>query len=99
MREDPVLIEIYVNQSYEIYDELDFDIPVGTNGDCYDRYLIRVQEMRQSIRIINQCLNKIPEGPIKADNTKISAPSKTHMKQSMEALIHHFKYFTEGFCC
>ncbi len=97
MRGSGINWDLRKNQSYEIYDELEFDIPVGTNGDCYDRYLIRVQEMRQSIRIINQCLNKIPEGPIKVDNTKISAPSKTHMKQSMEALIHHFKYFTEGF--
>ena len=84
-------------QPYEVYDSLDFDIPVGTNGDCYDRYLVRVNEMRQSIRIINQCLNKIPEGPIKVDNNKISVPSKLYMKQSMESLIHHFKLYTEGF--
>ena len=84
-------------QPYEVYDSLDFDIPVGTNGDCYDRYLVRVNEMRQSIRIINQCLNKMTEGPVKIDNNKISVPSKLYMKQSMESLIHHFKLYTEGF--
>jgi NADH dehydrogenase (ubiquinone) Fe-S protein 2 len=84
-------------QPYEVYDRVDFDIPVGTNGDCYDRYLIRVNEMRQSARIIQQCLNDIPEGPIKVDNNKISTPSKLYMKQSMESLIHHFKLYTEGF--
>lgn len=84
-------------QPYEVYDRIDFDIPVGSNGDCYDRYLIRVNEMRQSARIINQCLNDMPEGPIKIDNNKISVPSKLYMKQSMESLIHHFKLYTEGF--
>jgi len=84
-------------QPYEIYDSLDFDIPVGTNGDCFDRYLIRINEMRQSIRIINQCLNNIPNGPIKVDNNKISTPSKLYIKQSMESIIHHFKLYTEGF--
>ena len=84
-------------QPYEVYDRMEFDIPVGTNGDCYDRYLIRVNEMRQSVRIINQCLNDMPEGAIKVDNNKISVPSKLYMKQSMESLIHHFKLYTEGF--
>jgi NADH dehydrogenase (ubiquinone) Fe-S protein 2 len=84
-------------QPYEIYDSLDFDIPVGSNGDCFDRYLIRINEMRQSIRIINQCLNNIPNGPIKVDNNKISTPSKLYIKQSMESIIHHFKLYTEGF--
>lgn len=84
-------------QPYEVYESMDFDIPVGTNGDCYDRYLIRVNEMRQSIRIINQCLNKMPAGPIKVDNNKISTPSKLALKSSMESLIHHFKLYTEGF--
>jgi len=84
-------------QPYEVYDSLDFDIPIGTNGDCYDRYLIRINEMRQSINIINQCLNNMPLGPIKVDNNKISTPSKLYMKQSMESLIHHFKLYTEGF--
>jgi NADH dehydrogenase (ubiquinone) Fe-S protein 2 len=83
-------------QPYEVYDELEFDIPVGTNGDCYDRYLIRMQEMRESLRIINQCLNNIPEGPIKGNDFKVSPPNRFQMKNSMEALIHHFKYFSQG---
>jgi NADH dehydrogenase (ubiquinone) Fe-S protein 2 len=85
------------SQPYDIYSELDFEIPVGTNGDCYDRYLIRVREMRESLNIVNQCLNKIPEGAVKVDNFKISVPSKSNIKQSMESLIHHFKLFTEGY--
>nr|QPN54037.1 NADH dehydrogenase subunit 7 [Phytophthora chlamydospora] len=83
-------------QPYEVYDQLEFDIPVGTNGDCYDRYLIRIEEMRQSIRIILQVLNKIPEGPIKLDDKKITNPNRTQMKNSMESLIHHFKYYSEN---
>nr|YP_009476665.1 NADH dehydrogenase subunit 7 [Storeatula sp. CCMP1868]AVM81158.1 NADH dehydrogenase subunit 7 [Storeatula sp. CCMP1868] len=82
---------------YEIYDKLSFDIPIGRNGDSYDRYCIRVEEMRQSLNIIVQCLNKIPEGPFKINNMKISPPNRTEMKKSMEGLIHHFKYFSEGF--
>jgi len=84
------------SQPYEIYSELDFDIPIGKNGDCYDRYLVRVEEMRQSIKIINQVIEKIPEGPVKSNDRKISPPSRAEMKTSMEALIHHFKLFTEG---
>nr|YP_001165352.1 NADH dehydrogenase subunit 7 [Phytophthora ramorum]ABG54103.1 NADH dehydrogenase subunit 7 [Phytophthora ramorum]ACD46620.1 NADH dehydrogenase subunit 7 [Phytophthora ramorum] len=83
-------------QPYEIYDQLDFDIPVGTNGDCYDRYLIRIEEMRQSIRIILQVLNKIPNGPIKLDDKKITNPNRIQIKNSMESLIHHFKYYSEN---
>ena len=85
------------SQPYDVYDRMDFDIPVGTRGDCYDRYLIRVEEMRQSLRIISQCLNQIPDGPFKTDDYKLSPPSRTEMKESMEALIHHFKLYTEGF--
>ena len=85
------------NQPYEIYSNLDFSIPVGSSGDCYDRYLLRVEEMRQSLYIISQCLNIIKEGPIKSDDYKISPPSRSEMKNSMEAVIHHFKYYTEGF--
>lgn len=84
-------------QPYEIYEALDFDIPVGTNGDCYDRYCIRINEMRESIRIIIQCLNKLPDGLIKVDDTKIVPPSRIDMKESMESLIHHFKFYTENF--
>jgi NADH:ubiquinone oxidoreductase subunit D len=74
-----------------------FEIPTGLRGDCYDRYLIRVEEMRQSLRIICQCINQIPNGPIKLDDRKISPPSRNQMKQSMESLIHHFKLHTDGF--
>nr|YP_010394313.1 NADH dehydrogenase subunit 7 [Phytophthora fragariae]DAZ88321.1 TPA_asm: NADH dehydrogenase subunit 7 [Phytophthora fragariae] len=83
-------------QPYEIYDQLEFDIPVGTNGDCYDRYLIRIEEMRQSVRIILQVLNKIPTGLIKLDDKKITNPNRTQIKNSMESLIHHFKYYSEN---
>lgn len=85
------------SQPYEIYDQLDFDIPVGKNGDCYDRYLIRIHEMRQSLRIVQQCVEKIPEGPVLNDNKKITPPNRKDLKNSMEALIHHFKLYTEGF--
>jgi len=84
-------------QPYDAYDKVEFDVPIGTHGDCYDRYLIRVEEMRQSLRIIHQCLNMMPEGEIKVDDNKISPPSRAEMKDSMESLIHHFKLFTEGF--
>lgn len=85
------------HQPYEIYNILDFNIPIGSNGDCYDRYLIRVEEMRQSVKIINQAINLIDEGPIKAKNTKLTPPSRLEMKTTMEAMIHHFKFYTEGF--
>jgi NADH dehydrogenase (ubiquinone) Fe-S protein 2 len=83
-------------QPYDNYDKIDFNVPVGTNGDCYDRYLVRIGEMRESLVIINQCLNKIPEGPIKLEDHKITQPPRAHIKQSMEALISHFKLYTEG---
>lgn len=82
---------------YDVYDQISFDVPVGKKGDCYDRYLIRIEEMRQSVRIILQCLNQLPNGMIKADDRKITPPSRAQMKQSMESLIHHFKLYTEGF--
>jgi NADH dehydrogenase (ubiquinone) Fe-S protein 2 len=84
------------NQPYEIYSEIDFSIPVGNNGDCYDRYLIRVEEMRQSLKIIKQCLNLIDTGSIKSSNYKFIPPSRNEIKTSMESIIHHFKIFTEG---
>ena len=84
-------------QPYEMYDELDFKIPVGRNGDCYDRYLMRIAEMRESAAIISQCLAKMKPGPVKVQDNKISPPSRAEMKRSMEALIHHFKLFTEGY--
>jgi len=85
------------NQSYEVYDEMDFTIPVGVKGDCFDRYLIRLAEIRESLSIIHQCINKIPYGPVKVSDFKCSPPSRDKMKNDMEALIHHFKYFSEGF--
>ncbi|MEE8220247.1 MAG: NADH-quinone oxidoreductase subunit D, partial [Woeseiaceae bacterium] len=87
-------------QPYEVYDQLDFDIPVGTNGDCYDRYLVRVEEMRQSNRIVKQCVDWLREnpGPVVLEDRKIVAPTRVEMKDDMESLIHHFKLFTEGYC-
>jgi NADH dehydrogenase (ubiquinone) Fe-S protein 2 len=82
-------------QPYEIYSNLKFSVQVGNNGDCYDRYLIRINEMRQSLLIIYQCLNQIPNGTVKS-NMKIAQPSRSEMKSSMEAIIHHFKFYTEG---
>ncbi len=82
---------------YDAYADMDFDIPVGKNGDCYTRYLIRVEEMRQSIGIIRQAIENMPDGPVKTDDRKIAPPSRAEMKRSMEALIHHFKLYTEGY--
>jgi NADH dehydrogenase (ubiquinone) Fe-S protein 2 len=84
-------------QPYDAYSQFDFEVPVGTHGDCYDRYLIRIEEMRQSIRIIMECLNRMPGGIIKSDDRKITPPARAQMKQSMESLIHHFKLYTEGY--
>jgi len=88
-------------QPYECYAEMDFDIPIGKNGDCFDRYLIRMEEMRQSVRIMRQCIAKLRaadgQGPVVVDDHKISPPRRGEMKRSMEALIHHFKLYTEGF--
>ena len=84
-------------QPYDVYDEMDFDIPIGKNGDCYDRYLIRVEEMRQSVRIIRQCIENMPDGAVMTEDGKLAPPSRGEMKRSMEALIHHFKLYTEGF--
>lgn len=85
------------SQPYDVYDRMDFDVPVGTRGDCYDRFMVRVEEVRQSARIIRQCLQQMPEGPIASDDRKVVPPKRGEMKQSMEALIHHFKLYTEGF--
>jgi NADH dehydrogenase (ubiquinone) Fe-S protein 2 len=82
---------------YEVYSQLDFSVPVGTNGDCYDRYLIRIEEMRQSLKIIKQVLDLMPAGIIKTDDKKFTPPSRAFMKHSMESLIHHFKLYSEGF--
>ena len=97
MRGSGIPWDLRKSQPYECYDQLDFKIPIGKNGDCYDRYLCRIDEMRESVKIINQCLVNIPKGPIKTLDGKISFPPKKEIKESMEALIHHFKLFTEGF--
>jgi len=85
------------SQPYDCYNQIDFKIPVGKNGDCYDRYLCRVEEMKESVKIISQCLSQMPKGLIKVFDSKISPPPKKELKESMEALIHHFKLFTEGY--
>lgn len=85
------------SQPYDVYEELDFDIPVGKTGDCYARYLVRMAEMYQSIKIMKQCLEKMPAGNIKMNDYKVSPPPRAEMKSSMEALIHHFKLYTEGY--
>ena len=97
LRASNVAWDLRKAQPYDAYADMDFDIPVGKNGDCYDRYLVRMAEMRQSIRIIHQCLDKMPDGPVKVENHKITPPRRAEMKQSMEALIHHFKLYTEGY--
>ncbi len=85
------------SQPYDVYDRMDFDIPVGKNGDCFDRYMVRMEEMRQSVRIMRQCLAEMPAGPVKTADRKVAPPPRAEMKRSMEALIHHFKLYTEGY--
>jgi NADH-quinone oxidoreductase subunit D len=84
-------------QPYEAYSEMDFDIPVGVHSDCYDRYILRLEEIRQSLRIIRQCLEKMPSGPVSSTDPKITPPKRADMKRSMESLINHFKLYTEGY--
>jgi NADH-quinone oxidoreductase subunit D len=97
LRASNIAWDLRRNQPYEVYNKMDFLIPVGKNGDCYDRYLVRMEEMRQSVRIIKQCLEQMPEGLVKVKNYKITTPPRAEMKTSMEALIHHFKLYTEGY--
>ena len=97
LRGSGIAWDLRKSQPYDVYEDMDFDIPIGKNGDCYDRYLVRVEEIRQSLRIITQCLDEIPNGEVMIENHKISPPRRAEMKQSMEALIHHFKLFTEGY--
>jgi NADH-quinone oxidoreductase subunit D len=85
------------SQPYDVYDRMEFDVPVGTRGDCYDRYLVRMLEIRESLKIIDQCLKQMKPGPIKLMDNKIAPPQRGEMKRSMEALIHHFKLYTEGY--
>jgi len=98
LRGSGVVWDLRKTQPYDVYDRLDFDIPVGKNGDCYDRYLVRMEEMRQSNRIIKQCVDwlRANPGPVITENHKVAAPAREEMKTSMEALIHHFKLFSEG---
>jgi NADH-quinone oxidoreductase subunit D len=100
LRGSGVAWDLRRKQPYEVYDQLDFDIPIGKEGDCYDRYLVRIEEMRQSNRIIKQCVDwlRANPGPVILQNTKVAPPKRDVMKNDMEALIHHFKLFTEGYC-
>ncbi|MBM3569167.1 MAG: NADH-quinone oxidoreductase subunit D [Alphaproteobacteria bacterium] len=97
LRGSGVAWDLRKSQPYDVYEAMDFDIPVGKNGDCYDRYLCRMDEMRQSVRIMRQCLNQMPEGPVAARDPKAVPPKRGEMKRSMESLINHFKLYTEGF--
>ena len=97
LRASGVAWDLRKSQPYDVYEKMDFDIPIGKNGDCYDRYLIRMYEMRESLKINHQSEKEIPPGPISTDNNKVTPPSREEMKNSMEALIHHFKLYTEGY--
>ncbi len=97
LRGSGVAWDLRRSQPYEVYSEIDFNIAIGKNGDCYDRYLVRMEEMRQSLRIIKQCIAKLPKGEVMVNDPKFAPPRRGNMKQSMEALIHHFKLFTEGY--
>ena len=97
MRGSGIPWDLRKSQPYECYSDFDFKIPIGKNGDCYDRYLCRMEEMRESIKIIKDCIKKMPSGPVKSIDGKITPPKKDDLKNSMEALIHHFKLFSEGF--
>lgn len=97
LRGSGVAWDLRKSQPYDVYDRMKFDVPVGKTGDCYARYLVRVEEMRQSLKIMRQCLKEMPDGPVKVNDYKVSPPPRAEMKSSMEALIHHFKLFTEGY--
>ena len=97
LRASGVAWDLRRSQPYDAYDKVDFEVPIGKKGDCFDRYLIRIEEMRQSASIVLQCLSQIKQGPVIVENNKISPPKRSEIKKSMEALIHHFKLFTEGY--
>ncbi len=100
LRGSGIAWDLRKKQPYAVYDKMDFDIPIGSNGDCYDRYLVRVEELRQSTRIIKQCIGWLRDnsGPVMLGDHKVAPPKRAEMKDDMEALIHHFKLFTEGYC-
>src|SRR5690606_6023466 len=97
LRASGVPWDLRKSQPYDVYAEMDFDIPTGTTGDCYARYLVRVEEMRQSAKILKQALEQMPKGEVMVDDHKVTPPKRADMKNSMEALIHHFKLYTEGY--
>ena len=97
LRASGIAWDLRKSQPYDVYDKVDFDVPIAKHGDCYDRYLVRIYEMYESLKIIKQCLEKLPPGPVISDDQKFSPPKREEMKYSMEALIHHFKLFTEGY--
>ncbi len=97
LRGSDVAWDLRKSQPYDVYEEMNFDVPVGKTGDCYARYLVRVAEMRESLKIMLQCLKSMPDGPVKVNDYKVSPPPRAEMKDSMEALIHHFKLYTEGY--
>ncbi len=97
LRGSGVAWDLRRSQPYDAYDKIDFDVPIGKHGDCYDRYVCRVEEMDQSIRIIRQCIAQMPDGPVMTEDGKVAPPKRADMKRSMEALIHHFKLYTEGY--
>lgn len=97
LRGSGVAWDLRRSQPYDVYDELEFDVAIGKHGDCFDRYLVRMEEMRQSVRIIRQCVEKMPEGAVHTDDTKVAPPKRELMKHSMEALINHFKLYSEGY--
>ena len=96
LRASGVAWDLRKAQPYAVYDRMDFDIPVGRNGDCWDRYLVRLLEMRESLKIMRQCLDQMPKGPVRTADKKVTPPPRAEMKRSMESLIHHFKLYTEG---
>ncbi|ADE29878.1 NADH dehydrogenase (quinone) subunit D [Rickettsia prowazekii] len=97
LRGSGIAWDLRKSNPYDVYDEMDFEVPIGKNGDCYDRYLVRILEMYESIKIIKQCIVKMPKGQVKTDDPKLTPPTRGKMKESMEAMIHHFKLYTEGY--
>ncbi|CEO17460.1 NADH-quinone oxidoreductase subunit D [Rickettsia monacensis] len=97
LRGSGIAWDLRKSNPYDVYDEMDFKVPIGKNGDCYDRYFVRMLEMYESVKIIKQCIEKMPKGAVKTDDPKLTPPTRAKMKESMEAMIHHFKLYTEGY--